>query len=305
MTDRPDLPDRPDPADLPELAELAERRSRSPRRSPGVRRFLRNRAAVLGLVLVFLLVAVAVLAPLLAPYAPDAQNLRARLEPPSPEHRFGTDEFGRDILSRVIYGTRISLLTGLVPVFSAALVGTIIGLLAGFYRGAVDSVLMRVMDVFLAFPSLLLALAVVGALGPGLRNAVIAVAVVGVPGYARIVRSVVLGAREEEYVQAARALGAGDARLLGRELLPAAFGALSVQATLGIGFAILSMAGLSFLGLGVQPPTSDWGEMLSRGRRFLPEAGWLLLYPGAAISLTVLAFNLLGDGLRDALDPRG
>src|SRR5690606_6626262 len=235
----------------------------------------------------------------------DAQNLRARLRPPSAEHWFGTDEFGRDILSRVIFGARISLFTGLVPVFTASVVGTLVGLVAGFYRGRVDAVLMRLMDVLLAFPSLLLALAVVGALGPGLRNAVIAVAVVGVPGYARIVRSVVIAAREEEYVQAARALGAGDGRLLLRELLPAAFGALSVQATLGIGFAILSMAGLSFLGLGVQPPTSDWGEMLSRGRRFLPDSGWLLLYPGAAISLTVLAFNLLGDGLRDARAPRG
>lgn len=275
------------------------------RRRGALRRFRRNRAAVVGLALVLLLVAVAIFAPLLAPYAPDTQNLRARLRPPSAEHWFGTDEFGRDILSRVIYGARISLFTGLVPVFAAALVGTAVGLVAGFYRGRLDAVLMRIMDVLLAFPSLLLALAVVGALGPGLRNAVIAVAVVGVPGYARIVRSVVIGAREEEYVQAARALGAGDGRLLLRELLPATFGALSVQATLGIGFAILSMAGLSFLGLGVQPPTSDWGEMLSRGRRYLPDSGWLLLYPGAAISLTVLAFNLLGDGLRDALDPRG
>ena len=274
-------------------------------RGAAARRFRRNRAAVVVLVLVLLLVLVAAFAPLLAPYAPDAQNLRARLRPPSAEHWFGTDEFGRDILSRVIFGARISLFTGLVPVFAASVVGTLVGLVAGFYRGRVDAVLMRLMDVLLAFPSLLLALAVVGALGPGLRNAVIAVAVVGVPGYARIVRSVVIAAREEEYVQAARALGAGDGRLLLRELLPAAFGALSVQATLGIGFAILSMAGLSFLGLGVQPPTSDWGEMLSRGRRFLPDSGWLLLYPGAAISLTVLAFNLLGDGLRDALDPRG
>src|SRR5690606_2328177 len=274
-------------------------------RGAAARRFRRNRAAVVGLVLVLLLVLVAAFAPLLAPYAPDAQNLRARLRPPSAEHWFGTDEFGRDILSRVIFGARISLFTGLVPVFTASVVGTLVGLVAGFYRGRVDAVLMRLMDVLLAFPSLLLALAVVGALGPGLRNAVIAVAVVGVPGYARIVRSVVIAAREEEYVQAARALGAGDGRLLLRELLPAAFGALSVQATLGIGFAILSMAGLSFLGLGVQPPTSDWGEMLSRGRRFLPDSGWLLLYPGAAIARTVLAFNLLGDGLRDALDPRG
>jgi len=273
-------------------------------RAPPVRRFRRNRAALTGLVLVLLLVALATAAPLLAPYAPDAQNLRARLRPPSAEHWFGTDEFGRDLLSRVLFGARISLMTGLVPVVSGALLGTFIGLVAGYYGGRIDTVLMRVMAVLLAFPSLLLALAVVGALGPGLTNAVIAVAVVGVPQYARIVRSVVIGTREEEFVHAARALGARDGRLLLRHVFPTTLGPLTVQATLGIGFAILSMAGLSFLGLGVQPPTADWGEMLARGRRFLPDATWLLAFPGIAISLTVLAFNLLGDGLRDALDPR-
>ncbi|MBW7916130.1 MAG: ABC transporter permease [Trueperaceae bacterium] len=273
-------------------------------RSPAVRRFLRNRAATVGLVLTVLLILVAVFAPLLAPYAPDFQNLRARLRPPSTAHPFGTDEFGRDVLSRVLHGARVSLLTGLVPVLVAAGLGSTLGLLAGFYRGTLDAILMRVMDILLAFPSLLLALAVVGALGPGLENAVIAVAIVGIPSYARIVRSVVIATREEEFVTAAQALGARDPRLLLKHVLPTAMGALSVQATLGIGFAILSMAGLSFLGLGVQPPTADWGEMLTRGRRYLPGAPWLLLYPGAAISLTVLAFNLLGDGLRDALDPR-
>jgi len=271
---------------------------------PSLRRFWRNRAAVAGLVVVVVLVAVAVAAPLLAPYAPEAQNLRERLRPPSGAHWFGTDEFGRDVLSRVLYGARISLLTGLVPVLSGLLVGTAIGLVAGYYGGRLDNLLMRVMDVLLAFPSLLLALAVVGALGPGLVNAVIAVAIVAVPGYARLARSVVIATREEEFVQAARALGARDPRLLLKHVLPTTLGPLSVQATLGIGFAILSMAGLSFLGLGVQPPTADWGEMLARGRRFLPDSAWLLIFPGAAISLTVLAFNLFGDGLRDALDPR-
>jgi len=272
--------------------------------APAARRFRRNRGAVIGLALVALLVVVAVLAPVLAPYAPDAQDLRARLRPPSRAHLFGTDEFGRDILSRVLYGARISLFTGLVPVISGLVVGTSLGLLAGFYRGWVDDLLMRVMDVLLAFPSLLLALAVVGTLGPGLGNAVIAVAIVSVPGYARLARSVVIAAREEEFVHAARSLGAHDVRLMVKHVLPTTIGPMTVQATLGIGFAILSMAGLSFLGLGVQPPTADWGEMLSRGRRYLPDSSWLLLYPGAAISLTVLAFNLLGDGLRDAFDPR-
>lgn len=271
---------------------------------PGVRRFRRNYAALVGLTLVVMLVLVALFAPLLAPVSPDQQNLRARLQPPSLEHPLGTDEFGRSILSRVIYGARISLFTGLVPVAVAATLGTLIGLVAGFFRGRLDNILMRLMDILLSFPALLLALAVVGALGPGLLNAVIAVAVVGVPEYARIVRSVVLGTREEDYVQAARAVGAGGWRLMLRHILPSTLGPLTVQATLGIGFAILSMAGLSFLGLGVQPPTADWGEMLSRGRRYLPEASWLLIFPGLAISLTVLAFNLVGDGLRDALDPR-
>jgi peptide/nickel transport system permease protein len=190
-------------------------------------------------------------------------------------------------------------------VLVAMTVGSTVGLVAGYLRGRLDAVLMRTMDVLLAFPSLLLALAVVGTLGPGIANAVIAIAIVDVPQYARLVRSVVLGAREEEYVQAARALGAGDARLMWRHVAPNAIGPIVVQATLGIGFAILAIAGLSFLGLGVQPPVSDWGEMLARGRRFLPDSGWLMIFPGLAVSLTVLGFNLLGDGLRDALDPRG
>ena len=273
--------------------------------APATRRFRRNPGAWVGLVIVLGLIALAVFAPWIADRPPDAQNLRMRLRPPSLEHPFGTDEFGRSILARVVYGARVSLLTGVVPVALALLLGSAIGLVAGFFRGRLDNALMRVMDVLLAFPSLLLALAVVGTLGPGLVNAVIAIAVVDVPQYARLVRSVVLGTREEEYVQAARALGAGNGRLMFRHVLPSAIGPIVVQATLGVGFAILAIAGLSFLGLGVQPPTSDWGEMLARGRRFLPDATWLMIFPGLAVSLTVLGFNLLGDGLRDALDPRG
>jgi peptide/nickel transport system permease protein len=273
--------------------------------APATRRFRRNPGAWVGLAIVVGLVALAVFAPWIADRPPDAQNLRTRLLPPSAEHPFGTDEFGRSVLARVAYGARVSLLTGVVPVALALLVGSAIGLIAGFFRGRLDGALMRVMDVFLAFPSLLLALAVVGTLGPGLVNAVIAIAIVDVPQYARLVRSVVLGTREEEYVQAARALGAGNGRLMLRHVLPSAIGPIVVQATLGVGFAILAIAGLSFLGLGVQPPTSDWGEMLARGRRYLPDATWLMIFPGLAVSLTVLGYNLLGDGLRDALDPRG
>src|SRR5690554_2515150 len=272
--------------------------------APPLRRFLRNRMAVVGLVIITLLVLVAVFAPVISPAPPAAQNLRERLQPPSAEHWFGTDEFGRSVFSRVVYGARVSLLTGTIPVLVAGTIGTLLGLLAGYYRGWLDSVLMSLMDVLLAFPSILLALAIVGTLGPGLTNAVIAVAIVSIPEYARIVRSVVLGAREEEFVQAATALGARSPRKMFKHILPTALGPLSVQASLGVGYAILSLAGLSFLGLGIQPPAADWGEMLNRGRDFLPDSSWLLVFPGLAISLTVLAFNLVGDGIRDALDPR-
>ena len=269
-----------------------------------MRRFRRHPGAWIGSFIVITLLLVAAFAPLLADRPPTQQDLRARLRPPSAEQPFGTDEFGRSMLSRVLHGARLSLLTGLLPVAAALVVGSTIGLVAGFFRGRLDALLMRAMDVLLAFPSLLLALAVVGTLGPGIVNAVIAIAIVDVPQYARLVRSVVLGAREEEYVQAARALGARDGRLMWRHVAPNAIGPVVVQATLGIGFAILAIAGLSFLGLGVQPPVSDWGEMLARGRRYLPDATWLMVFPGLAVSLTVLGFNLLGDALRDALDPK-
>jgi peptide/nickel transport system permease protein len=270
-----------------------------------MRRFRRHPGSWVGGTIVVVLVLVALFAPYLADRPPNAQNLRVRLQPPSLEHPFGTDEFGRSVYSRVLHGTRVSLLTGLVPVLVALTIGSTIGLVAGYVRGRLDGVLMRIMDVLLAFPSLLLALAVVGTLGPGIVNAVIAIAIVDIPQYARLVRSVVLGAREEDYVHAARALGAGDARLMWLHVAPTAIGPVVVQSTLGIGFAILAIAGLSFLGLGVQPPVSDWGEMLARGRRFLPDASWLMIFPGLAVSVTVLGFNLLGDALRDALDPRG
>jgi ABC-type dipeptide/oligopeptide/nickel transport system permease subunit len=274
-------------------------------RTPAMRRFRRHPGAWLGGGIVLLLVLAALFAPFLADRGPNQQNLRARLQPPSAEHPFGTDEFGRSLYSRVLHGARVSLLTGLLPVLAALVVGTAVGLTAGYFRGRLDTLLMRVMDVLLAFPSLLLALAVVGTLGPSIANAVIAIAIVEVPAYARIVRSVVLASREEEFVQAARALGARDGRIVWYHLAPTVVGPVVVQATLGIGFAILAVAGLSFLGLGAQPPVSDWGEMLARGRRFLPDATWLMIFPGLAVSLTVLGFNLLGDALRDALDPRG
>ena len=267
-------------------------------------RMRQNRLSVVGLALIagFLLLAFA--APLLAPADPMAQALYNRLSPPTLEHPFGTDDFGRDILSRVIYGARISLRVGIVAVLIALVLGTGIGLVAGYWGGWIDQVLMRVMDLLLAFPSILLAIGIVAVLGPGLENAMLAVGIVAVPQYARLVRASVLTVRETDYVLAARAMGASDARILALAILPNCLAPLIVQATLGLATAILDAAGLSFLGLGAQPPTPEWGAMLSQGRELIVRAPWVLTFPGGAIFFTVLAFNLVGDGLRDALDPK-
>lgn len=268
------------------------------------RRFARNRLAVAGLVVFLLLVLSALLAPHLAPHDPNLQDWKIRLQPPSAGHPFGTDEFGRDLLSRVLYGGRVSLVAGVVPVLLGATAGTLVGLVAGYMGGRWDQVLMRLLDVLLAFPMIFLALAIVGTLGPGLLNAMLAVAVVSLPGYARLVRGQVLTLREREYVAAAQAAGASHGRVLMRHLLPNILSPLLVQATLSVGSAILTTASLSFLGLGTQPPTSDWGEMLASGRQYLPEAWWLAVFPGLFVMLAVLSVNLLGDGLRDYLDPK-
>lgn len=267
-------------------------------------RLRQNRLSVVGLALIagFLLLAFA--APLIAPADPMRQALYNRLSPPTLAHPFGTDDFGRDILSRVIYGARISLRVGVVAVLIALVLGTGIGLVAGYWGGWVDQVLMRVMDLLLAFPSILLAIGIVAILGPGLENAMLAVGIVAVPQYARLVRASVLTVRETDYVLAARALGASDVRILTIAILPNCLAPLIVQATLGLATAILDAAGLSFLGLGAQPPTPEWGAMLSQGRELIVRAPWVLTFPGGAIFLTVLAFNLVGDGLRDALDPK-
>ncbi len=269
-----------------------------------IRRMTRNRMAVVGLILLLVVSAASVLAPWLAPHDPNEQNWFARLQGPSWEYPFGTDDFGRCVFSRVLYGGRLSLLSGLLPVLLGATVGTGLGIIAGYRGGYYDSVIMRAMDVLLSLPSIFLALAIVGTLGPGWLNAVLAVSIVSVPAYARIVRGRVLVLREMEFIESARAVGAKHLRIILKYILPNIMSPIIVQSTLSIGFAILSMAGLSFLGLGVQPPTSDWGEMLSSGRRFLPEGYWLEVFPGLFIMLVVLGANLLGDGLRDALDPR-
>ena len=268
------------------------------------RRLGRNRLAMAGGIALIGFLVLAALAPVLAPYDPLEQALYNRLSPPSLSHPFGTDDFGRDILSRVIYGSRISLRIGVVAVVIALVIGAAIGLVAGYWGGVLDQVLMRAMDLLLAFPSILLAIGIVAVLGPGLENAMLAIGIVAVPQYARLVRASALSVREMDYVQAARALGAGDMRILFVAVLPNCLTPLIVQATLGLATAILDAAGLSFLGLGAQPPTPEWGAMLSQGRELIMRAPWVLTFPGLAIFGMVLAFNLFGDGLRDALDPK-
>ncbi|MFI1194475.1 ABC transporter permease [Micromonospora sp. NPDC020750] len=260
--------------------------------------------AVVGTVVLLLLLVVGVAGRWLAPDGVNDVDVDGMLRPPSLDHPFGTDELGRDVLSRVLVAARVSLQVGLVSVGIALLVGVTVGLLAGWYRGWVDNVLMRGMDVLFAFPVLLLAVAIVAVLGPGLLTAMVAIGVVYTPIFARVTRAGVLSVREQVFVRAAVSIGASDARILRRHVLPNIAAPLIVQTSLSLAFAILSEAALSFLGLGIQPPDPAWGRMLYDGRGFVTEAWWLGVFPGAAIFLTVLAFNLVGDALRDVLDPR-
>ena len=268
------------------------------------RQFRKQRLGLIGGGILCMLLLMALLAPVLAPYDPLAQDLYQRLQPPSTDHWFGTDDFGRDILSRIVYGSRISLRIGLIAISLALTGGTLFGLVAGYRGGMVDMLIMRSMDLMLAFPSILLAIAIVAVIGPGIENAILAVSIVLVPQFARLVRSSVLTVREATYVEAARALGATESRLLFYSILPNCTAPLIVQTTLGMGAAILDAAGLSFLGLGAQPPVPEWGAMLSGGRELLLRAPWVMTFPGLAIFAVVLGLNLFGDGLRDALDPK-
>jgi len=265
---------------------------------------LANPLNVVAFALIAVFALCALLAPLLAPYDPLVQDLGLRLRPPSPEHWLGTDSLGRDILSRILYGARISLLVGVVVVVSAGVVGTAIGLIAGYVGGFVDDALMRLTEVFLAFPALILAMAIAGALGPSLTNAIIAIAAVTWAVYARLTRGQILSLRRREFVEAARAMGASRTRIVVRHLLPNALAPLMIQASFDLGGSIIAAAGLSFIGFGAQPPTPEWGVMISEGRNYISTQPWLSLFPGLAILLAVGSFNLLGDGLRDAFDPR-
>ncbi|MCC6176570.1 MAG: ABC transporter permease [Chloroflexi bacterium] len=263
----------------------------------------KNPLGVVGAALILLLLLVALLAGVLAPFDPVAQIAR-RLTAPNDVYLLGTDEFGRDVLSRIIYGSRISLYVGVVSVGIALAVGGTLGLIAGYFGGWIDNVIMRFMDVMFAIPSLVLAIAITGILGPNLRNAMIAIGIVYTPTFARVARGPVLSVVQHEYVQAARTVGARDWRIIFRHVLPNVTAPIIVQTTLSLSTAILAEAVLSFLGLGTQPPEPSWGTMLGTGRKFMETAPWIAVFPGVAIMLAVLGFNLLGDGLRDALDPR-
>ena len=269
-----------------------------------LRQLRRNRGALVGLAIITFMVVVAFAAPLIAPYDPLEQVVADALKPPSPEHLFGTDDVGRDMLSRIIYGGQITLRVGLISVTIAGTVGTILGILAGFYGGWLDTLIMRLIDILLAFPGLLLALTIIAILGPGLFNVMIAVGIGGIPSYTRVARGTTLTVRERDYVMSGRVTGCSDVRIMFRYILPNVLPPLIVLATVGVAGAILTAAGLSFLGLGAQPPTPEWGSMLTNGRTYLRQAWWFTMFPGLAIMVTVLAINMFGDGLRDALDPK-
>ena len=263
-----------------------------------------NKLALFGVLILFLLVFIAIFAPFIAPHDPVDQELKKRLSPPSSEYPLGTDHLGRCILSRLLYGARISLPIAMMVVGITFAIGATIGAISGYLGGIADEIIMRIVDVFLTFPGLILALGIIAALGPGLFNAMIALVIVGWAGYTRIVRGSVLAVKEKEFVEGARGLGASDSYILVRHILPNVIAPVIPMAMLGMGYVILAVAGLSFLGLGAQPPTPEWGAMLNDGRVFMRSAPQLMIFPGLAIMITILAFNFLGDGLRDILDPR-
>ncbi len=269
------------------------------------RRLKKDKLALIGAGWLIFVILVSLAAPLIAPYDPIDTSLKDRLQPiATPGHLLGTDDLGRDLLSRLVWGGRISLMVGFGAVLVAMIIGTILGLVTGYFGGRLDTVIMRLIDILMAFPAILLAIAIVAAIGPGLQNAMLAVAIVGVPYYARIVRGAAITLREQEYILASRAMGSGNSRLLLAHIFPNCLPPLIIAATLDIGWMIIFAAGLSFLGIGAQPPTPEWGIMLSQGHKFIRQAPHASIVPGLAIFLVVLALNLFGDGIRDALDPR-
>lgn len=268
------------------------------------RSFKKNKVALLGAIIVLFVVFLALFGSLIAPQGINEQDLAQRLLPPSAEHWLGTDDFGRDIFSRIILGARISIMVGFLSVIISIVVGTLLGIIAGYYGGWLDTIISRIFDILLAFPSILLAIAIVSILGPSLQNALIAIAIINIPNFGRLVRSKVLSIKQEEYIMAARAIGMKNSRILWKHILPNSMTPVIVQGTLAVATAIIEAAALGFLGLGAQAPTPEWGKMLADARIYLLNAPWTIVFPGVAIMITVLGFNLMGDGLRDALDPK-
>lgn len=277
----------------------------APKPAGFIRLLLRNRLAAVGLGFIVLWTIAAVIAPWVAPYDPYVPDVASKLQSPSAAHLLGTDNFGRDILSRVLYGARISIWTGLIAVGISFVIGVPLGGIAAYYGGRTETIIMRLLDVLLSFPSLVLSMAIAASIGAGLSSAMIAVGIVGIPEFGRLMYGQTVSLREKEYVEAARSIGVKDRVILLRHILPNALAPLLVQATLGMGFAILTASSLSFLGLGVKPPTAEWGAMIAEGREYIISGEWwLVTFPGLSIATAILGFNLLGDGLRDVLDPR-
>ncbi|XKO54826.1 nickel transporter permease [Lysinibacillus fusiformis] len=270
----------------------------------GWRSFKKSKVSLVGAGIVIFFVLLAVIGPFIAPQGINEQDLTKRLLAPSADHWFGTDDFGRDIFSRIIHGARISLWVGFFSVILSVIIGSLLGIIAGYYGKWIDTIISRIFDIMLAFPSMLLAIAVVSVLGPSLQNALIAIAIINIPNFGRLIRSKVLSVKEEEYIVAAKAVGMRDSRILFSHILPNSITPIIVQGTLAIATAIIEAAALGFLGLGAQAPAPEWGKMLADARKFLLNAPWTMIFPGLAIMLTVLGFNLMGDGLRDALDPK-
>jgi peptide/nickel transport system permease protein len=284
---------------------VGQPRASAGKRTTFWRLLVRNKLAVIGLIFILGWMLTAILSAWVAPHDPYATDPVNKLLPPSADHWFGTDNYGRDIFSRVVYGARISIWTGMIAVSISFIIGVPLGAIAGYYGGRTGSIIMRCMDILLAFPSLVLAMAIAAAMGPGLLSALIAVGIVGIPEFARLIHGQTISLREKEFVEASRAIGVKDSTILFRHIFPNALAPLLVNATLGMGFAILTSASLSFLGLGVKPPTAEWGAMISEGRAYIISGEWwIVTFPGLAIATAILGFNLLGDGLRDVLDPR-
>lgn len=290
---------------LSSTAGASPKPEEAPKRATFLRLLLRNRLAAIGLLFILLWTFAAILAPWIAPYKPDVPDMAAKLQAPGSAHLMGTDNFGRDIFSRVLYGARISIWTGLIAVGISFIIGVPLGGIAAYYGGKTETIIMRILDVLLSFPSLVLSMAIAASIGAGLSSAMIAVGIVGIPEFGRLMYGQTVSLREKEYVEASRSIGVKDRVILTRHILPNALAPLLVQATLGMGFAILTASSLSFLGLGVKPPTAEWGAMIAEGREYIISGQWwLVTFPGLGIATAILGFNLLGDGFRDVLDPR-